>query len=78
VEFVISHHVDQAGDMGEMGAIAMVVLVQGLDAEKAGRHLGSGGGALALPGNSGCVVRTGVNGMFMEMEGADEHLVLGN
>jgi hypothetical protein len=75
---IIGHGVDGAGDMGEKGAIAMMALVEGLDAEEPSGGFGGGSGTFALPVDGGGVVRSGVNGAFTKIKGIDQHILVSN
>ena len=54
----------------------MMPLVEGLKAEKGSQGLGGSGGSFVLPVDSGGVVRAGVDGMFTEVKGVDQHILL--
>lgn len=64
--------------MGELGAVAVVPLVQGLEPKKAGWGLGGSGGAFTLPVHRRCVVRARMDGALPEVEGMDENILVGN
>jgi hypothetical protein len=55
----------------------VVALVQCLEPEKAGWGLGGSSGAFALPEDHWGVVRARVDGAFAEIEGMDEHILVG-
>ena len=50
--------------MGELGAVVVALMGQGLEPEKAGWGLGGGGGALALPEDRWGIVRARMDGTF--------------
>jgi hypothetical protein len=61
---VISHGIDGTRDVGEKGTIAVVALMESLNAKEFSGVFCSGGGALPLPVDGGRVVRTRMDGPF--------------
>jgi hypothetical protein len=73
---VIGHGIDNPGEVRKQGEVAMVPLVQGLEAKKAGGWFRCGGRTFALPIHGRGVVGTRVYGAFAEVECVDEHILV--
>jgi hypothetical protein len=61
---VISHGIELAWKVGVQGNVTVMPLVDGLKAQEERRSRIGGGGLASLPGLSGSIIRTRVNGAF--------------
>jgi hypothetical protein len=74
---IIAHAIVEAGNEVVSGDVSMMALMEGLGSEVVGGSSGSRGSrALALPEQSGGVIRLGEDGTFLDVETLGRHFVV--
>jgi hypothetical protein len=75
---VIGHGVSWSRDVRDSDRVAVLALVQGLEAEEVRGRARGGGAAFRLPGGCRGVVREGVYSFLTDIQGVDKNIVMGD